>query len=82
MACIIWIRAFLSENKGCEMIVNGVEIRLEKPITVKEYLEENGYRIETVVVELDMKILPKEEYGNTQLKDESRMEIVHFMGGG
>lgn len=64
------------------MIVNGVETRLEKPVTVKEYIEENGYRIETVVVELNMKILPKEEYENTQLKDESRMEIVHFMGGG
>lgn len=64
------------------MIVNGVETKLINPITVSEYLKENGYRAETVVVELDMKILPKEEYENTVLEDESRMEIVHFMGGG
>ncbi len=64
------------------MIVNGEEIKLNKPIKVSEYLEKNGYRKDAIVVELNMKILPKEEYENTILEDENKIEIVHFMGGG
>lgn len=83
VACIYLVHAFLVDlRQGEHMKVNGEVIHLDKPMTVREYLEENDYRTDAVVVELDLKILPKEEYGNTILEDLASMEIVHFMGGG
>ena len=49
---------------------------------MKEYLEQNGYVISQIAVELNEEILPKTEYVSTVLKDGDVMEIVSFMGGG
>ena len=48
---------------------------------VKEYLEQNGYVISQIAVELNEEILPKTEYVSTVLKDGDVMEIVSFIGG-
>ena len=50
--------------------------------TVADYLEENGYRMNRIAVELNGEILPKYKYSETRLKDGDSMEIVTFVGGG
>lgn len=62
--------------------VNGTEKELPGVFSVKEYLEQNGYVISQIAVELNEEILPKTEYVSTVLKDGDVMEIVSFMGGG
>ena len=62
--------------------VNGVEKTLEKPLSVTEYLETNKYVPVQVAIELNDKILARELYGTTILKEGDVMEIVSFMGGG
>ena len=62
--------------------VNGVEKTLEKPLSVTEYLETNKYVPVQVAIELNDKILARELYGTTILKEGDIMEIVSFMGGG
>ena len=62
--------------------INGQEITFEKEISVAEYLEENGYQICRIAVELNEEILPKYQYSDTMLKDGDSMEIVAFVGGG
>ena len=62
--------------------VNGTKKELPGVFSVKEYLEQNGYIISQIAVELNEEILPKTEYASTVLKDGDVMEIVSFMGGG
>ena len=62
--------------------VNGTKKGLPGVFSVKEYLEQNGYVISQIAVELNEEILPKTEYVSTVLKDGDVMEIVSFMGGG
>ncbi len=62
--------------------VNGTKKELPGVFSVKEYLEQNGYVISQIAVELNEEILPKTEYVSTVLKDGDVMEIVSLMGGG
>lgn len=62
--------------------VNGKQKELANTVSVKEYLEQNGYVISQIAVELNEEILPKPEYADTVLKNGDVMEIVSFMGGG
>lgn len=64
------------------MIVNGQEKPLPKPVTVQEYLEENGYQIARVALEKNGTIVPKASFAETMLDDGDTIEIVSFVGGG
>ena len=64
------------------ILVNGKEVKDQEEQTVADYLEENGYRMNRIAVELNGGILPKYEYSETRLKDGESMEIVTFVGGG
>lgn len=35
-----------------------------------------------VAVELNLKIIPKTDYAKTQLKENDKLEIISFVGGG
>lgn len=64
------------------MHVNGKEISLEKPQTLLEFLQEQGYQIQQIAVERNDEIVPKADYGTVQLSDNDVIEVVTFMGGG
>ncbi len=51
-------------------------------LTVTELIEKEDYNPAHVVVELNLSILPREEYDKIKLKDDDVVEIVTFMGGG
>ncbi len=61
--------------------INGEEKNVQGK-TVALYLNENGYDIKRVAVELNGDILPKSQYEGTALKDGDSVEIVSFVGGG
>ncbi|MBP1572911.1 MAG: sulfur carrier protein ThiS [Oscillospiraceae bacterium] len=61
--------------------INGEEKNVQGK-TVASYLNENGYDIKRVAVELNGDILPKSQYEGTALKDGDSVEIVSFVGGG
>ena len=62
--------------------VNGKEIQMKQSISVAAYLENAGYQMKRIAVELNGYILPKYEYSDTMLKDGDRLEVVTFVGGG
>lgn len=64
------------------MVVNGKETALNGKKTLAAFLEESGYTISRVAVELDGEIVPKAQYGSVFLSEESKIEIVSFVGGG
>ena len=53
--------------------VNGKEVKGQEEQTVADYLEENGYRMNRIAVELNGEILPKYKYSETRLKDGDSM---------
>lgn len=64
------------------IVVNGQSVSLEQPLTVAEFLEQRNYQMNRIAVELNGSILPKQDYTAVSLKDNDRLEIVSFVGGG
>ena len=62
--------------------INGNQTTFSTDLTVAEYLEQNNYQTNRIVVELNEEILPKYSYAETMLKDGDRLEVVSFVGGG
>ncbi len=63
------------------VIVNG-EGRSIAGIALSEYLETTDYDPGRIAVERNGEIVPRKDYGSVILKDEDRIEIVGFVGGG
>lgn len=50
--------------------------------TVEELLRARSLEPATLVVELNGKIIPREDYASVHLKDGDTVEIVQFVAGG
>ena len=64
------------------MKVNGQQEFLEEAISLAELLAAKGYASSKVAVELNGRIVSRNEYASTILQDEDVLEIVCFVGGG
>jgi thiamine biosynthesis protein ThiS len=62
--------------------VNGKGREVPVGHTVAALLDDLGLDGRLVVVELNRQIIRRTEIGDVVLRDEDRMEIVHFVGGG
>ena len=62
--------------------VNGKETEVAEQLTVAALVAEKGLNPNTVVVEHNLVILPKEEWPQLVLAAEDKLEIVTFVGGG
>jgi thiamine biosynthesis protein ThiS len=61
--------------------INGKNVAIQD-ISISQYLMDNKYRLDVIVVEYNEKIIDKSEYEKCILKDGDEVEIVSFMGGG
>lgn len=61
--------------------INGENIQADG-MTVFEYLNNHGYDLKRVAVELNGEILPKKSYESTIFAGGDQVEIVTFVGGG
>jgi sulfur carrier protein len=52
------------------------------PFTLAALVEILGMKADRVAVELNRDIVPRDRWGETQLKNGDELEIVHFVGGG
>ena len=64
------------------MKVNGKEVVIKGSQTIYEYLKDNNYNLERIVIELNGKIVSKDKYSTINLKDTDTMEVLTFVGGG
>ena len=62
--------------------VNGKKEQLGAELSVAELLKNRKIRPEVVTVELNDRILTREEFQKSIIKDNDRLELVYFMGGG
>lgn len=63
------------------MIINGVKKEVFQ-MPLLELLKQEGFQRERIAVELNGEILPKSQYDTTVIREEDRLEIVSFVGGG
>ena len=63
------------------VMINGEEKEIAGK-NLLEYLKENGFNPEHLVVERNFDIIPKEQYCSVTIQDEDVIEVLRFVGGG
>ncbi len=64
------------------LTINGEQRQFSTDLTVDDLLASIGLDGRKVAIERNLEIVPKSEYGATQLQSGDKLEIVHFIGGG
>ena len=64
-----------------KVFVNG-EPREVTETTLAGLVTELDLPVARIAIELNREVVRRSEWGSTMLKDEDRIEIVHFVGGG
>ena len=62
--------------------LNGKAKPLHEPMTVSELLKDLSIKPNTVVVELNTKIIQPDAYDTQKVSNADSMEIIRFVGGG
>ena len=63
-------------------MINGVARAVPDGLTVATLIEHLGVKSDRVAVELNREIVPRNRWDTTNLGENDRLEIVHFVGGG
>ncbi|MEG2171678.1 MAG: sulfur carrier protein ThiS [Desulfovibrionaceae bacterium] len=69
-------------TSSVEIILNGEVQPVPRECTVLELLLARKLTPESVVVELNLDIVPADDFAHRILKAGDRMEILYFVGGG
>ncbi|MFC0296362.1 sulfur carrier protein ThiS [Geobacillus jurassicus] len=65
------------------LVINGETVTVPDEVkTVSDLLAYFRLDNKLAIVEVNVRIIQKHEYGTTALCDGDRVEIVHFVGGG
>ena len=64
------------------IVLNGEEINIAESLNVMELIDLYELPASKVAVERNLEIVPKSAYVTTMLKENDKVEIVHFIGGG
>ena len=62
--------------------LNGKKISINPKFTVKDLIKKYRLDEKKIAIELNGEILPKNHFKKKKLKNNDRIEIVHFIGGG
>lgn len=65
-----------------DMTVNGKTETVKDGLTLAGYLAEKNLNPDALVVELNLVVIPRENFSTCALKDGDSLEIVRFVGGG
>ena len=64
------------------VFVNGDEKEFGSGISLAELIEHLDLPAPRIAIELNREVVRRSDWGSTMLKDDDRIEIVHFVGGG
>jgi thiamine biosynthesis protein ThiS len=65
-----------------KITLNGEEKILERSMSIAELLDELKLDVKKIAVEKDLQIVNPDQFSQVVLEEGSRVEIVHFIGGG
>jgi len=64
------------------IVLNGEEINIADSLSVLGLIDLYELPASKVAIERNLEIVPKSAYVTTMLKENDKIEIVHFIGGG
>lgn len=64
------------------ILLNGLESEIAEQLSVAELIDQRGLNPNTIVVEHNLVILPRQSWPETMLADGDKLEIIAFVGGG
>ena len=62
--------------------LNGKKIKVSKDINIEDLIKKYRLDEKKIAIELNGEILTKNHFKKKKLKNNDRIEIVHFIGGG
>ena len=65
-----------------KVFVNGEEKDFSAAMSLAELVTQLDLPAARIAIELNREVVRRSDWGSTMLKDEDRIEIVHFVGGG
>lgn len=65
-----------------KVFVNGDEKNLSGATSLAELITLLDLPAARIAIELNREVVRRSDWGSTMLKDDDRIEIVHFVGGG
>ena len=65
-----------------KVFVNGDEKEFGSGISLAELITQLDLPATRIAIELNREVVRRSDWGGTMLKDDDRIEIVHFVGGG
>ena len=65
-----------------KVFVNGDEKEFGVGISLAELIAQLDLPAPRIAIELNREVVRRSDWGGTMLKDNDRIEIVHFVGGG
>lgn len=65
-----------------KVFVNGDEKDFDPETSLADLITQLDLPAPRIAIELNREVVRRSEWGSTMLKDDDRVEIVHFVGGG
>lgn len=62
--------------------VNGRPQEVEENLSLSQLITSLELKPEQIAIELNQKVIRRGEWQDTDLRDDDKIEIVHFVGGG
>ncbi len=62
--------------------LNGKKLKIQRNLTINELVKKYKLKEDKVAIELNGTILPKHVYKKKKIKNNDKIEIVQFIGGG
>jgi sulfur carrier protein len=65
-----------------KLVVNGKELEVKNSINIEELLDNLKIKDKVMAVAVNMEIVKKENWNSATLKENDKVELLHFVGGG
>ena len=62
--------------------LNGKKVKIQRSLSIKDLIKKYRLKESKIAIELKGAILPKDHYKNKKIKNNDKIEIVQFIGGG
>jgi thiamine biosynthesis protein ThiS len=73
---VLWLNVFM------QVFVNGDERQLSGTPSLEDLITQLELPAARIAIELNREVVHRSDWSSTMLKDDDRIEIVHFVGGG
>ena len=68
--------------KAIKVIINGKEVELKEGQTLAQIIEQVVPAGKKIAVAINGRVIPKEKYPETPIREGDKIEIVQMVGGG